>query len=121
MQFSVDYQVYYPHEKISEDVFSESGRVYVRNADKNADIRIRKEIDFGFLRPAFFLEIKNAFNDKWTNLNIVQSASQEDRVKFINSGFEQFPETEPDGSPFPDQLSYRNLPRQIIFGVSISY
>ncbi len=121
VQFAIDYQIYYPNRNISDDVFSEAGRLYERSADKNADIRIRKEVDLGFIRPAFFVEIKNAFNDKWTNLNIVKSASQEDRVRFINSGFQDFPLTENDGSPFPDQLTYRNLPRQIIFGVSFSY
>ena len=121
MQFAVDYQIYYPNKNISNDVFSEAGRLYERSPDKNADIRIRKEINFGFIRPAFFVEIKNAFNNKWTNLDIVKSASPEDRVRFINSGFEDFPETLNDGSPFPDQLTYRNLPRQIILGVSFSY
>jgi len=121
MQFAIDYQIYYPNRNISDDVFTEAGKLYERSADKNADIRLRKEIDFGFIRPAFFVEIKNAFTDKWTNLNMVKSASPEDRVKFINSGFEDFPETENDGSPFPDQLIYRNLPRQIIFGVSFSF
>jgi hypothetical protein len=121
IQFAIDYQIYYPNRNISDDVFSEAGSLYERSSDKNADIRIRKEIDFGFIRPAFFVEIKNAFNDKWTNLNVVKSASQEDRARFINSGFTDFPETLNDGSPFPDQLTYRNLPRQIIFGVSFSY
>ncbi|HSR18396.1 MAG TPA: hypothetical protein VLM39_09945, partial [Ignavibacteriaceae bacterium] len=110
-----------PNRNISNDVFSEAGRLYERSPDKNADIRIRKEINFGFIRPAFFVEIKNAFNNKWINLDIVKSASPEDRVRFINSGFEDFPETLNDGSPFPDQLTYRNLPRQIILGVSFSY
>ncbi len=121
IQFAIDYQIYYPNRNISNDVFSETGRLYERSSDKNADLRIRKEINFGFIRPAFFVEIRNAFNYKWTNLDIVKSASQEDRVRFINSGFEEFPETQNDGSPFPDQLNYRNLPRQIIFGVSFSY
>ena len=122
IQFAIDYQVYYPNRNIADDVFSQAGRLYERSSDKNADIRIRKEIDFGFIHPAFFVEIKNAFNDKWVNLNIVRSeVAQEDVVRFINSGLEDFPATLNDGSPFPDQLIYRNLPRQIIFGVSFSY
>jgi hypothetical protein len=84
-------------------------------------MRIRKEFDFGFIKPAFFIELRNAFNDKWTNVDIVKSASPEDRVKFINSSFETFPETKTNGAPFPDQLMYRNLPRQITLGVAISY
>jgi hypothetical protein len=121
MQFAIDYQIYYPNENISSDVFSEAGRSYLRAADKNADVRIRKELNLGFIRPSLFVEIKNVFNYKWTNLDIIETASQEDRVKFINSGFENFPEKQNDGAPFPDQLNYNNLPRQIIFGISFSY
>lgn len=121
IQFAIDYQVYYPNKNIASDVFSEAGSQFERSADKNADIRIRKEFDFGFIKPAFFIEIRNAFNDKWTNLDIVKSSAPEDRVKFINSNFESFPETKTNGAPFPDQLIYRNLPRQITLGVAISY
>lgn len=121
MQFSLDYQIYYPHDKIASDVFSEAGQQYIKNSDKNADIRIRKEIDFGSIHPAFFIEIRNAFNNKWVNLDIVKSASPEDRVKFINSGFTNFPETKQNGAPFPDVLKYRNLPRQVTFGVSVGF
>lgn len=121
MQLSIDYQIYYPNKDIASDVFSEAGAQYERTADKNADIRIRKEVDLGFIRPAFFVEIRNAFNDTWKNLDIVKSASPEDRVAFVNSGFSVFPATEKSGGPFPDMLMYRNLPRQITLGVSLSY
>ncbi len=121
IQLSIDYQIYYPNKNIASDVFSEAGTQYERYADKNADIRIRKEVDLGFIRPAFFVEVRNAFNDTWTNLDIVKSASPEDRVNFVNSGYSVFPSKQLDGSPFPDMLMYRNLPRQITFGVSFSY
>jgi outer membrane receptor protein involved in Fe transport len=121
VQFSLDYQVYYPHERISNDVFAEAGTPYVRIADKNGDLRIRKEIDLKIFRPAFFIEVRNVFNDKWSNINVVKSASPEDRVNFINSRFNEYPERRTDNAPFPDVLMYRNLPRQIVFGVSISY
>ena len=122
MLFSIDYQIYYPNKNIASDVYSEAGAQYERNADKNADIRIRKEIDLGFIRPAFFVEIRNAFNDTWTNLDIVkQMASPEDRVAFANSNFSIYPAVDKNGAPFPDMLMYRNLPRQITFGVSFSY
>lgn len=120
IQLAIDYQIYYPNKNIASDVFSEAGTQFQRSADKNADIRIRKEFDFGFIKPAFFVEIRNAFNDKWTNLDIVKSSSPEDRVKFINSGFESFPDKKTNGAPFPDQLYFRNLPRQVTLGVAIS-
>jgi outer membrane receptor protein involved in Fe transport len=119
IQLALDYQVYFPHEKIADDVFSEAGESYIRPADINADLRVRKEFDFGFIRPAIFLEVKNLFNNRWVNLNIVKSASPEDRIKFINSGFTDFPDTKTNGAPFPDILMYRNLPRQVIFGLAI--
>jgi outer membrane receptor protein involved in Fe transport len=121
MQFSIDYQIYYPNKNIPSDVLSEAGVVYEKAADKNADIRVRKEIDFGFIRPALFVEIKNAFNDTWSNLSIFDTASPEDRVNFINSGMALYPAKQLDGSPFPDMIMYRNLPRQITFGISFSY
>lgn len=121
MQFSIDYQIYYPNKNIPSDVISEGAGLFEKNADKNADIRIRKEIDFGFIRPAFFVEIKNAFNDTWTNLDIFQNATPEARAAFINSALTLYPSTNIDGSPFPDMVMYRNLPRQITIGVSLSY
>ncbi|MHB8579242.1 MAG: TonB-dependent receptor [Ignavibacteriaceae bacterium] len=121
IQFSLDDQIYYPNSNISSDVFSEGGHLYVRPAYKNVDFRIRKEIVLGNLKPAIFLEVRNAFNDEWVNLDIVKAAAPADRVKFINSGFRNFPTTNTDGSPFANQLAYLNLPRQIIFGVNISF
>jgi len=121
MQFSLDDQIYYPNTNIGSDVFSEAGKLYVRPAYKNIDLRLRKEIVLGTLRPAIFIEIRNAFNDQWVNLDIVKAAAPADRVKFINSGFREFPEKNTDGSPFTNQLEYYNLPRQIIFGINIGF
>lgn len=121
MQVSLDYQIYYPHEQISNDVFAEAGEQFLRPPDRNADIRIRKEFSLGGLRPALFVEVQNAFNDKWVNLNIVKAATPEDRVNFINSNFEDFPERNPDGTPFPDVIQYRNLPRRWAFGIALGF
>jgi outer membrane receptor protein involved in Fe transport len=121
MQFSLDDQIYYPNTNIGSDVFPEAGKLYVRPAYKNVDLRIRKEFDIGALRPAIFLEVRNAFNDQWVNLDIVKSAAPADRVKFINSGFRIFPEKNTDGSVFTNQLAYYNLPRQIIFGINVGF
>jgi outer membrane receptor protein involved in Fe transport len=121
IQFALDYQIYYPNANIASDVFSEGGKQFERTADKNAGLRIRKEFQFGNIRPAFFVEIQNVFNDTYTNLDIVKSASPEDRARFINSRFSIYPERRNNGAPFPDQMRYRNLPRQIVFGVAITY
>jgi outer membrane receptor protein involved in Fe transport len=121
IQLSLDYQIYYPHRRIANDVFSESGQQFLRPPDRNADIRLRKEFRLMNLRPALFVEVRNAFNDKWVNLNLVKSGSPEDRVRFINSNFEVFPATNLDGSPFPDVIQYRNLPRTWAFGVALGF
>lgn len=119
LQLALDYQIYYPHERIASHVFSEAGTQYIRTADKNADLRIRKEFNLGFVKPAIFLEVRNLFNDTWTNVDAVKSASPEDRTKFINSRFASFPETKTNGAPFPDVIKYRNLPRTVIFGIAV--
>jgi hypothetical protein len=120
MQFAIDYQIYYPNANIASDVFSEGGKQFERTADKNANLRLRKEFQFGNIRPAFFIEVQNVFNDTFSNIDIVKSASPEDRARFINSRFSVYPSTKTNGAPFPDQIRYRNLPRQVMFGVAIS-
>lgn len=121
IQFSMDFRIFYPNENIASDVFTESGKSYTREPDRVADLRLRKEFDLGLFNPAIFIEIHNVFNDQWEDLEIVSSQSPEDRVKFINSRFATYPEKQLNGAPFPDIMSYLNLPRQIIFGVSLTY
>jgi outer membrane receptor protein involved in Fe transport len=121
IQLSFDYQVYYPHERIASNVFAEAGKQYLRYADKNANIRLRKEFDLLGVKPALFIEVRNAFNNTNENIDAVKSSPAEDRAKFINSGFSVFPSTQTDGSPFPDVITYRNLPRRVFIGASIGF
>ena len=121
IQFSMDYRVFYPNEKDPGHVFSVGTQTYLRPADVTADIRIRKEFIIGAFRPAIFLEVLNAFNNKWVDVNVVKSASPEDRAKFVNSGFTEFPEKSNSGAIFPNFTSYRNLPRQIILGLAVGF
>jgi hypothetical protein len=123
MQFAVDYQIYFPHKQIISDNFTEGGKTYIRMADKNADIRIRKEFKVGGLSLAAFIEVRNAFNDKWNNLQVVNSstASAEDRVAYVNSNFAIYPELTPNGGAFPDVWMYRNMPRAFVFGFAIGF
>jgi hypothetical protein len=121
MQLALDYQIYYPNSNIASDVFSEGGKQFERTADKNANLRVRKEFEFGSFRPAFFIEVQNLFNDTYSNIDEVKKASPEDRAQFINSRLSVYPAQRVNGAPFHDQLRYRNLPRQVTFGVAISY
>lgn len=123
IQISLDYQVYYPHEQIVWDNYAQGGKAFIRPPDKNADLRIRKEIElFGF-KPILFVEARNVFNDKWINLQLLNTstANQEEIVDFVNSRFSEFPSRKPDGGPFPNMIRYRNLPRQITFGFAVSF
>ncbi len=120
IQFSLDLRIYYPNRNISSDVFAEAGKPYIREPDRLLNMRIRKEFDIGIFKPAIFLEVRNLLDDRWENLDIVKSYPPEDRVKFINSRFESYPTVQTNGAPFPDVISYLNLPRQITFGISIS-
>jgi outer membrane receptor for ferrienterochelin and colicin len=120
-RFAIDYSVYYPHSRIGSHVFSEGGKSYLREADKNANIRLRKEFNLNRFRPAIFIEILNAFNNVYTNVDVVESYAPEDRVAFVNSRFTEFPDRQTNGAPFPDVVKYRNLPRRIYFGISINF
>ena len=121
VQLSFDYQVYYPHERIASHVFSEAGTQYIRYADKNANIRLRKEFNIGGFRPAVFIEVRNAFNNTNENIDVVKASSPEDRVNFINSRFSVFPDVQTNGAPFPDMTIYRNLPRRLYIGAAIGF
>lgn len=117
-QISLDYQVYYPHTQIASDVFR-GAYVLVRPANKNADIRLRKEFNFIGLRPAFFVEMRNAFNDKWINVHV--PLDKKAQVEFINSNMAVFPEKASSGAPFPNMLQYINLPRQVMIGFALAF
>ncbi len=123
MQLSIDYSVYYPHEKIIPDNYSFGGKSFMRYAYKNALVRIRKEFLLGGFNFAAFVEIQNAFNDKHLNFYSISSssASLEDQAKFVNSNFTEFPDEKPNGGPFPDVLKYYNYPRSVVFGVAFGF
>lgn len=121
IELALDYQVYYPHKQIPDHNFVEGGRAFIRPPDKNGDLRLRKEFDLKSLHPTLFVEIHNVFNQKWVNLQTVSDAEPENKARFINSGFDVFPEKSPNGAPFPDVLQYRNLPRLVILGMALRF
>ncbi|MCI0513153.1 TonB-dependent receptor, partial [candidate division KSB1 bacterium] len=119
LQLSLHYQMYYPHWQIPSDVFR-GEYLLIRPTDKNADIEIRKELPFGKLQASVFMMLRNAFNDKWVNVQMKELDAAA-RVKFINSNLSIFPEKQANGAPFPDVLQYRNLPRLINVGVAFTF
>ncbi len=121
--FSLDYQVTYPNEMLRPDYFLYGGKKYLRPADKNANLRIRKDIKIfgtGMVLSPYF-EIHNLFNDKWLYLQAFESASVEDQRKFAESGFKYIPSKTATGVTILDMGKYRNLPRSILFGMSIEF
>ena len=121
LEMSLRYWVYYPNDKIIDDTFGEGGITFVRDAFVSADVELRKQIDLDFIKPAIFIKVFNAFNDKHVNLTSVKGSSPEDRVRFVNSRFTDFPEYATSGAPFPDVTEYLNLPRRILFGIAITF
>ncbi len=123
LQISLDYAVYYPHEQIVSDNYAFGGKSYMRNANKNALIRVRKEFFIGNFNCSFFVEVNNAFNDQHINLALVNSstASLDDQARFVNSNFTVFPEQKPNGGVFPDAIRYTNYPRSVVFGFAVGF
>jgi hypothetical protein len=122
VQFSIDYYVSFPHKQISSDVFQDAVNI-VRPPNKNANIRIRKDLDlFQGVGASLFVEMENAFNDKWHNVDIMEGdLKAEDRARYINSNLKTYPETLKNGAPFKDFYKYNNLPREIIFGMAVNF
>ncbi|MCF7740164.1 MAG: TonB-dependent receptor [Candidatus Marinimicrobia bacterium] len=122
LQIAMDYYVSYPHSQISSDVFQDVINIE-RPPNRNANIRIRKEIELtDSFRPAFFIEMQNAFNNKWHNTDLMEGdVTAQDRARYINSNLEVYPERTPNNAPFPDYNSYTNLPRKITFGLSLIF
>ena len=117
---SFEYYAIYPHEKIFEDIFIFEGKSYLRPTDENANLRVRKGITFANgTNISLFCEIHNLFNHQWIYLTAIESASQEDQRKFVESDFEDIPDYDLNGIPLFEAAKYRNLPRSILFGLTL--
>ncbi len=118
---SLDYQAVYPNAELRQDFFLFDENKYLRHADKNANLRVRKDLSLfnNAINIAGFIEIRNLFNDKWINLWIFEQASRDDQREFAESGFTYLPSVTANGIPILDMAKYRNLPRSIMFGFSL--
>jgi len=122
IQFAMDYYISFPNVQINSDIYQGVVNI-VRPPNKQARIRIRKELKVKQgLRAAFFVEMENAFNDKWHNTSLMEGdILPEDEIRYINSNLQTYPRKTPDGSPFPNYAKYTNLPRKISFGIALSF
>jgi hypothetical protein len=122
MQFSVDYYVSFPNDQISSDVYQ--GVVNItRPANKSANIRIRKNIQLiKGTGASVFVELQNAFNDKWHNVDIIEGdLDAVDKARYINSNLKTYPDRMRNNAPFFDFYKYNNLPRKITLGVAFNF
>ncbi|MCF7802639.1 MAG: TonB-dependent receptor [Candidatus Marinimicrobia bacterium] len=120
--FSLDYLSVFPNEHLRSDYFLFEGEKYLRPPDQNADLRMKKRFQIGSnnniaLSP--YIEVRNVFNNKWIYLGAFESASRADQKKFVESDFEYLPDYKANGEPILDIGKYRNLPREILFGITV--
>ncbi len=122
---SVDYQAVLPNEELRQDFFLFDGQKYLRSADQSTNLRARKTFTVSAVgRPAKispYVEVHNLFNDRWVFLGAFERASQVDQRAFVESGFEELPGADAVGVPILDVAKFRNLPRSVLFGVTLEY
>ena len=118
---SLEYEAIFPHEQIFQDNFAFEGEIYMRKVDKNANLRIMKEMSFlnNTIGLTGFIEVTNVFNDQWLNFNAFRQAPVEEQRKFVESNFDYIPSVDANGAPILDIVKYRNLPRSIVFGIMV--
>ena len=123
VSLSLDYRASFPNEELREDFFLFEDQKYVRSVDQATDLRLRKEIALprGLGRLSPYLEVQNLFNDRWIFFPAIEGASQADQRAFVESGFEALPGRTAEGVPIVDVAFYRNLPRSVVFGLTLNY
>ncbi len=120
---SVDFHANYPNENLMQDYFYFNGKKYVRPADKNMDLRFRKEINLANdnIKISPYLEVHNLFNTRWISLGTFENASEADQQKFVESDFDYLPSVDKFGVTILELSKFRNLPRSILFGISFEF
>jgi outer membrane receptor protein involved in Fe transport len=121
LSVSLDFRATFANDDLRQDFFLFEGVKYLRPPDATTDLRLRKEIYLGGKKSRIspYVEITNLFNDQWVYLAAFERASFEEQRKFVESDFEYLPPVDANGRPILDVSKYRNLPRQVVWGVSI--
>jgi outer membrane receptor protein involved in Fe transport len=121
LSLSLDYQAVFANELLPGDYFIFNNAHYVRPADQNTNIKLRK--DFALFSRAvkvgFYVEIQNLFNNMWVYFPTFESCTDEEKQKFVDSGFQYLPSVDQSGLPILELAKYRNLPRSIVFGLTV--
>ncbi len=121
VSFGMDYQVTFPNPDDLSNVVYYNGVAYQAPADQNLNARIRKDFSFAgnSVRFGVYAEVHNLTNFKSLNLALFQTASDADVAKMISSGFSFIPSADQNGVPYLDLAKYQNLPRSVIFGLTL--
>ena len=120
LSVALDFRATFPNADLRQDFFVFEGEKHLRPVDKVFDLRARKDVTFrGGASISPYLEVTNLFNDQWLFLQAFERASQADQRRFVESDFDELPSVDANGRPILDVAKFRNLPRQIIWGVTI--
>ncbi len=123
LSVSIDYQVIFANDMRFGDYVQYSGVKYLRPADQNTNLRIRKDFSLAAdkVHLGIYAEVRNLFNNKWINLDAFASCSQEEIQKMTASNYDYLPSETGAGDPILELAMYRNLPRSVTFGVTMDF
>jgi outer membrane receptor protein involved in Fe transport len=123
ISMALDYRANFPNEQLRQDYFLFEGERYMRRVDQMVDLRLRKEIvlpnQIGRISP--YMEVTNLLNQRWIFFPAVERASRADQQRFVESGFSDLPTHDANDRPYLDVALFRNLPRQVLFGITFGY
>lgn len=123
ISLALDYRATFPNRELRGDYFLLDDEKHLRPVDQATDLRLRKEIELprGMGRLSPYLEVQNLFNNRWVFFPAVERASRADQQAFVESGFDTLPTTTAEGIPILDVAFFRNLPRSVVFGLTLTY
>lgn len=126
ISISVDYQAVLANDMKQDDYFFYGAKKYLRPADQNTNLRVRKELTIAhnLFRVGIYMEVRNLFNDRWLNLDRqgpFYRAAPADQKVFAESGLKTLPAEDASGTPILELSMYRNLPRMFIVGFTMEF
>ncbi len=123
LSLSLDYQLTLPNVEDLGDIFVYNGISYPRPPEQNLNARIRKDFAIGggarSFRFGLYAEVRNVLNFQSLNLDLFKTATDADQARMVNSDFDYIPSVDANGTPYLDLARFRNLPRSVVFGVTM--
>jgi len=120
ISLTMDYQLILPNKDDLSNIITYNGATYHAPAFQNLNAKIRKDFSVGDqFRFGVYAEFRNLTNFKMLNLSLFQTATEADVAKMIDSDFKFTPSVDQNGVPYLDMAKYQNLPRSVIFGLTM--